>query len=325
VGRPSRRASRSIRRPNRRADSAPTYNPRTSHAVGDWRSPRSLSNHCAARQRRNGRSLSSARSTARSRCRRQSAARRTHRGLRSTAAIRAGGAGRGCAEPSEHPRRVRRRHARGHAVRRLGAPRGRDASRAPRWRRAVDAAGHRVRLAARARTRGRARERHRPSRSEAGERLHHERRAREGSRFRSREAGRNGERCRCADGARGAACEHRPRHGARHRGLHVARAGARPGERSPVGHLLDGRRPLRDAFGQASLQRRFIGRDDARDPESRTRRRSSRAGRRSRLASSASSITASRRVPPSDSSRRTIWRSRSKRCRGRRRAEPSPR
>ena len=47
-------------------------------------------------------------------------------------------------------------------------------------------------------------------------------------------------------------------HGARdgdgHAGLHVARAGAGPARRSPLGHLLLRRDPLRDALGQEGVQ-----------------------------------------------------------------------
>ena len=46
---------------------------------------------------------------------------------------------------------------------------------------------------------------------------------------------------------------HADRHDGRHRGLHVTRASARPGGRSPHGHLVTGGGAVRDAGGDAAV------------------------------------------------------------------------
>ena len=73
--------------------------------------------------------------------------------------------------------------------------------------------------------------------------------------------------CRRNRARRGHGAPDRGRNGARHRGLHVARAGPRASGRSPLRHLLVRPRPLRDAQRAAGVQGRLRGRDDERDSE----------------------------------------------------------
>ena len=75
---------------------------------------------------------------------------------------------------------------------------------------------------------------------------------------------------------------HASRGRARHRRLHVARAGARRARRPAIGHLRVRRDALRDARGQARVPGRHDGRDDERRSCARSRLRSRRAAVRSR-------------------------------------------
>ena len=123
----------------------------------------------------------------------------------------------------------------------------------------------------RARPRGRAREGHRPPRPEAREPVPDQGRARQDPRLRDREAragGRGKGRHRRRDAL---PHRHEPRHDDGHGRLHVARAGARPADRSPLGPLLLRGRALRDGHRQAGVQghdrRRHAERDPARGPD----------------------------------------------------------
>ena len=127
----------------------------------------------------------------------------------------------------------------------------------------------------------RARERHHPSRHQAGQHRRHARRPRQSARLRSRETDRAG-----ADRSH----DHRGRdragrcHG--HSRLHVARAGGRAAGGCAVRHLFVRRRPLRDARGPAAVQRlHACGRhyvDPARSASAREAHTARRAGRRRR-------------------------------------------
>ena len=114
----------------------------------------------------------------------------------------------------------------------------------------------------RRRARGGARERHRPSRLEAGERPRAPRRHRQGARLRPRQGARSGRHERPAQrlADRPVADPHPPgdpaRRHPRQRRLHGARAGARPRRRPPRRHLGVRRRAVRDAHRQARLRGR---------------------------------------------------------------------
>ena len=117
------------------------------------------------------------------------------------------------------------------------------------------------------RSRGRAREGHRPSRPEAREPFPDEGRPRQDPRLRARAADRVARRGRhaFADGR----ADHAAGRRARHRRLHGARAAARPSGRSPLGYFFLRRRALRDALRPTRVHGRHGDRDDERDPEGR--------------------------------------------------------
>ena len=100
---------------------------------------------------------------------------------------------------------------------------------------------------------------------------------------------------------------HRAGHGAGHRGLHVARAGARRGGRPPFGHLLLRRGAPRDGRRRAALPPRDPGRDDDGDPQGGARRVRPRSRPRSRRRWPRSSAAAWRSGPASASNRLTTW------------------
>ena len=159
-------------------------------AIEVGRAPRAIRDRQRARCRRHGRGLSRARSAARPRRRDQGPAGGVRRRCRPPAPLRAGSAGgRRAQSIPTSSRSTTSARTRAIAVRRH-----RSCSRA---RRCASSAGRRplplregdrIRAADRARPRGRARQGHRPSRSQAREHLHHARWPREDSRLRSGQA-----------------------------------------------------------------------------------------------------------------------------------------
>ena len=98
----------------------------------------------------------------------------------------------------------------------------------------------------------------RPPRHQAGEPVRHRRRGAEGARLRRRQAA--GRRRRPSTRPTPAPSQlTMVGHGRRHRGLHVAGAGARRGHRRPQRHLLARRRALRDGHRPAAVHRRDGG------------------------------------------------------------------
>ena len=180
---------------------------------------------------------------------------------RSPAPLRAGGAGRGGAQPSEHARALRRRHARRRALPRVRAARGRDAARARSARGAAAAAqGRRLRRPDRERPRRRARQGHRAPRPQAGEPVRHHTTG--GSRSSTSAWPSDEARLAGADASvETVSSPHRAGRGARHGRLHVAGAGARPARRSSRGHLRVRRGALRDGDRAAGLLGRDVGGD----------------------------------------------------------------
>ena len=106
---------------------------------------------------------------------------------------------------------------------------------------------------------GRARSRHRASRSQAGEHHHHAERRREDSRLRPRAI-----RCRRA-GPRVGDAPDRSRRDRRHAALHGARAAARPADQRAHRSIRVRRAVLRNADGPPSLRQRRPADDDRQD------------------------------------------------------------
>ena len=134
-------------------------------------------------------------------------------------AVRARSEGRRRAVASQHPLDFRLRPRGDDGVCRHGIARRRDAAAETRGTHSRPQ-GRRVRRADRPRPGRRARQGHRPPRSEAGERLRHRRRPREDSRLRPRAAD-AGVRRRGRDGVADDRTPDRSRHRARHSRLHV--------------------------------------------------------------------------------------------------------
>src|SRR5262249_18210571 len=134
---------------------------------------RPLRGRPAPRGGRDGRGLSCPRSPPRPRRRGQGPARGFDRRPRAPAALRAGGEGRGRPEPSEPARGLRRRSARGRAVRRLRVAGRADPTGVPRPKGPPTPESARLRHPDCARAGGGPREGGRPPRSEAGEPVSH--------------------------------------------------------------------------------------------------------------------------------------------------------
>ena len=114
--------------------------------------------------------------------------------------------------------------------------------------------------------RRRPREGHRPSGPEAREPVRLEGRPSQDPRLRAGEESR-GRRSGGEDERGDGLGPHRARDGDGDDGLHVARAGAGPARRSPLGPLLVRNDPLRDALGQEGVQAGHGERHDRGDPE----------------------------------------------------------
>ena len=182
---------------------------------------------------------------------------------RRVAAVRAGGAGRGRAHPSQHPRRPRRRQRRRRGLHRRGAAGGGNAARAPARRAARPEAVPGLRAADRGRPGGGARERDRPPRPEARKPVRDPGRPGQGPRLRPREASADDRVRRSA----GHGLAHPAGSPARDRGLHGPRAGARPAGGRALGRFLLRLRALRDALRPSRVRRRLSGGGDERDPD----------------------------------------------------------
>ena len=202
---------------------------------------------------------------------------RVSRRRRSPPSIRAGGARRRGAEPSEHPRGVRHRHRRRCAVHRVGVARRRDAPRAAEG--GPVAARKAIELARRSRAGSRRRTTkgiiHRDLKPENVfvTRITASRFSTSGWRSSRRIARRRSERRRHS-----AVVTDPARRRARHRRLHGARAGAWTGRRSSRGSVRLRRDPVRAVVGPPRVFSRYSARDDGGDPQ----RGSAGAQRRSR-------------------------------------------
>ena len=151
---------------------------------------------------------------------------------------------------------------------------------------------------------GGSRNRHQPSRSEAGKRAAHARRPHENSGFRP---GQDGHARRCRPNTAKPQHVDQPRRAHRNARVHVAGAGPRPGIRLPVRYLQPGPDAVRTAGRQARVSGRLRGGSDARH---RGRGSSGIAGRACRTACGGSSSAASRRIRRSVFNRLAIWLSR---------------
>src|SRR3569623_2073921 len=229
--------------------------------------------------------LSSAARAARARRRGEGAARGADVGRRARRSVLHRSARGDRDSPSEHHRGVRLRvHRDRRGVPRHGVPRGRVAARVLEAVQAgglAAATGRAVRARARERAGRRAREGHRPPRSQTREHLPRARcgaavrRARQDPRLRDREARRS-------DGPADRPQPHDRRRVDRHAALHGARAGALgEGDRSPRGSVLARLHPLRDGRRRGPLSEGRIRRGDRDAPvRSATAAARSRAGSR---------------------------------------------
>ena len=175
------------------------------------------------------------------------------------AALRAGGPGRQPAQPPQHPRRLRRRHA--ITACRTSSPSCSTASRFAAgctpgplpWRKA-----RRLRPPDRRGAGRRPRQAPRSPRREAREPVHHERRPDQDPRLRHRQADTAGRR---GAGTRRGRHEDPDRRRARHRGLYVAPAGLRRSRGRPVRLFSLGAVLYEMLAGPSGLRSRDVGRD----------------------------------------------------------------
>ena len=218
------------------------------------RSPaRPLRDHGRDRRRRDGSRLQGHRPEAAAHGGPQAAASRAGGRPRSAEPLRARGARRVGAQPSEHRHRPRDRQRRRRRLHRDGARRGRDARRPDRAR-PRSGQGARLRGADRRGARGRARRGHRAPRPQASQRDREAGRPGQGAGLRPGQAGgRRPRRHPCGDGERRPRVRGRVR--GRNRRVHVAGAGGRQAARRAQRHLLVRHRALRDADRPAAVRR----------------------------------------------------------------------